>query len=442
MSLAISPKNLKVLTDLAKKHDVDMTVIGKFNSSKSFQLYYNNQLIGEIPMKFLHEGVPQKKMKGIWMPRKIEEQKISVPRDYTVLLQTLLGRLNICSKEEIVRRYDHEVQARTVVKPFMGVLNDGPSDAAVLKPIYTSWEGISVSHGLCPRYSDIDTYAMAANAIDEAVRNSICVGADPDYLAGLDNFCWAMGFSEDEEKMYTGLLVRANKALYDITTAYKVPCISGKDSMRNDYRIGENTVSVPPTLMFTVIGKLPDVRKAVTMDVKHEGDLVYILGLTKFEMGASEYYDEMEIIDSSVPQVEPVSAINRYHLLHRAIRENLVESSHDCSDGGLGVCLAESSFGGGFGLEIDLRKIPIENLLREDFILFSESPSRIVVTIAPHNKNKFENLFKNSVFAQIGVVKGSEFVIIGLKGQIIIQKSIVDLKNDWKRPFEFLAWRK
>ena len=441
MSLAISPKNLKNLKELAQKHDVELTVIGQFNSNHHFQFYYNQKLIGEIPMRFLHEGVPQKKLKGIWMPRERKEPEISVPEDYNKIIITLLGRLNICSKEEIVRRYDHEVQGHTVVKPFMGITNDGPSDAAVLKPIYTSWEGLSVSHGLCPRYSDIDTYSMAANAIDEAVRNSICVGANPDYLAGLDNFCWAMGFSEGEENMYTGLLVRANKALYDITTVYKVPCISGKDSMRNDYRIGENAVSVPPTLMFTVIGKLPDVRKAVTMDVKNEGDLVYILGLTKNELGASEYFNELGFTGNKVPQVEPTNAISRYHLLYKAIQSRLVISAHDCSDGGLGVCLAECSFGGGLGMNIDLRKVPVENITREDLILFSESASRIIVTISPHNKNRFENLFRNSSFAHIGIVKGTELVIKGLKGEIIIQKPISELKTAWKRTFEFLAWK-
>ena len=197
----------------------------------------------------------------------------------------MLGRLNVCSKEDaIVRRYDHEVQGTSIVKPFMGVNNDGPTTRRYYVPFSPFGKELPFLHGICPRFSDIDAYAMVANAIDEAVRNAVAVGADPDYMAGLDNFCWAMGYSEEDQVKYTGMLVRANKALYDITTTYRIPCISGKDSMRNDYRIGDQTISIPPTMMFSAIGKLPDVRKATTMDVKHEGDLVYLLGVTKQEL--------------------------------------------------------------------------------------------------------------------------------------------------------------
>ncbi|MHA1563110.1 MAG: phosphoribosylformylglycinamidine synthase subunit PurL, partial [Promethearchaeota archaeon] len=275
MTIAVPKENIDTFLSLSKKYDVESTIIGEFNNSKQFQLYYNNKVVGLISMEFLHNGVPQKKMKGIWNHPTINDPQFDCPKDLTKTLKKMLGRLNICSKESILRQYDHEVQGGSIVKPFTGIKNDGPSDAAVIRPIFDSWEGIGVSHGMCPRYSDIDTYAMVANAIDEAVRNVVCVGTNPDYLAGLDNFCWAMGFSKEDEEKYVGDLVRANKALYDITTNYKLPCISGKDSMKNDYRIGDISVSVPPTMLFSVIGKLPDVRKAVTMDVKNEGDLVY-----------------------------------------------------------------------------------------------------------------------------------------------------------------------
>ena len=380
-------------------------------------------------------------MKGKWEPIQDDEPKVPIPDNYTALLTKILGRLNICSKEEIVRRYDHEVQARTIVKPFMGVSNDGPSDAAVLKPVYTSWEGLSVSHGMCPRFSDIDTYAMAANSIDEAVRNAVCVGANPDYMAGLDNFSWAMGFSEEDEIRYTGLLVRANKAVYDVTTAYKVPLISGKDSMRNDYRIGEDTVSVPPTLMFSVIGKLPDIRKSITMDVKDEGDLVYILGVTKDELGASEYFDELGFIGTNVPQVDTQSAFIRYRKLYNVIQQDLVKSAHDCSDGGIGVALAESSFSGGMGMDIDLRRVPVEKVTRDDFLLFSESASRIILTVSSTNKEQFEKMMEGTSFAQIGVVKGKNLKISGIEGKVIIDAPNSELKRSWQKTFEFLAWR-
>ena len=198
-------------------------------------------------MDFLHHGIPQMHLQGEWHPMVGEDPICPVPEDHNELLKKMLSRLNICSKEDaILRRYDHEVQGGSIVKPFTGITNDGPSDSAVVRPVFTSWEGVAVSHGICPRFSDIDSYAMAAEAIDEAVRNAVCTGANPDYMAGLDNFCWAMGFSKEDQVKYLGMLVRANKALYDITTQYRIPCISGKDSIYNDYHIGDTAVSVSP----------------------------------------------------------------------------------------------------------------------------------------------------------------------------------------------------
>lgn len=440
MSVAVPPEHLEAFMDLAKEYSVEATVIGEFNDSKQFQLYYNGNLVGNLSMEFLHNGVPQKHMKGKWKSQQGKDPDIPEPNNYNELIKKILGRLNICSKEDaIVRRYDQEVQGTSIIKPFVGLYRDGPSDCAVIRPLFNSWEGLAISHGLCPRYSDIDTYAMAANAIDEAVRNAVVSGADPHYLSGLDNFCWAMGFSEEDEVKYTGLLVRANKALYDITTKYKVPCISGKDSMKNDYKIGNTKVSVPPTMMFSIMGKVPDVRKCVTMDVKHEGDLVYILGITKNELGATEYFNELGYTGISVPFVDPDSAIRRYYNYYDAVQEGLIASGHDCSDGGLAVCLAETAFAGDIGMEIDLAKVPRINVGRDDFILFSETPSRIVVTIHPNNKKRFEELFAGTEFACIGIVKGKNLVINGISGKIIVNCSIVELKEAWQKTLKFLA---
>lgn len=440
MSVAVPPENIEEFMELSKKYSVESTIIGEFNDSKEFQIYYKGKTVGNISMNFLHDGVPQKHMKGIWQPIDTNSPNVNEPTDYNKTLKKILSRLNVCSKEDaIVRRYDHEVQGGSIVKPFVGKENDGPSDSAIVKPLYNSWEGLAVSHGLCPRFSDIDTYHMSANAIDEAVRNAVCTGANPDYMAGLDNFCWAMGFSEEDEIKYTGLLVRANKALYDITTKYKIPCISGKDSMRNDYRIGGNAVSVPPTLMFSVIAKIDDVRKAITMDVKNEGDLVYLLGETRNELGASEYLDEMDHTGITIPEVKPETAIERYRKYHQCVLMGIIESGHDCSDGGLGVALAESAFAGAIGMEIDLSKVLTHENMRNDFILFSETPSRLLVTVNPKNKEKFEEIFRGNNFSCIGKTKGNMLKIKGVKGNQIIDISITELKEAWQSTLSFLS---
>jgi len=242
-------------------------------------------------MDFLHEGLPRMRLNAKWIPPRHEEPDFPEPEDMGLALKEMLSRLNICSKESVVRQYDHEVQGGSVIKPLVGATNDGPSDAAVIRPILESFEGVVIANGICPRYSDIDTYHMAACAVDEAVRNTVAVGGSLERMAGIDNFCWCDPVESEKTpdgQYKLAQLVRANQALYDYTKIYGVPCISGKDSMKNDYIIGDTKISIPPTLLFSTMGKMEDVRKAVTMDAKKAGDMVYVLGETYNELGGSE----------------------------------------------------------------------------------------------------------------------------------------------------------
>jgi len=251
-----------------------------------------------------------------------------------------------------------------------------------------------VSHGICPKYSDIDTYWMMACAIDEAVRNAISVGGRPDRLAGLDNFCWCDPVQSEmnpDGPYKLAQLVRASQALYDFATAYGIPLISGKDSMKNDTILEDTKISIPPTVLFSIIGKIDDVRKAVTSDSKRPGDLVYILGMTREELGGSEYFASRGLIGNGVPRVDQRAATSLYRALHRTMEKGWVASCHDCSDGGLGVALAETAFSGGLGMTVDLRRVPMEGIERTDSLLFSESQTRFVVTIHPENREAFEN---------------------------------------------------
>jgi phosphoribosylformylglycinamidine synthase len=300
-----------------------------------------------------------------------------------------------------------------------------------------SCEGAVVSSGICPRYSDIDTYHMMACAIDEAVRNAVAVGGDPATMVGLDNFCWPDPVQSEKTldgEYKLAQLVRANKALYAYTIAYQCPCISGKDSMKNDFMAGAVKISVPATVLFSVLGKIADVRKAVTMDCKAPGDVAYIVGMTYEEMGGSEYFAMHGAIGNQAPQVRAEQAKELYQKLHTAIMEGTVASCHDCSDGGLGIALAESAFAGGFGMEVDLRKAPAEGIGRDDYLLFSESQSRFVVTIHPEKKEAFLAIMKDIPLGEIGrVTKGKDFIVLGLQGQKIIQQDIYKLKEAWQR---------
>jgi len=441
MTLAVSPSKIRQFLNLAKKMEVEATVLGKFTNSSKFHVFHQDKTVAYLDMDFLHQGVPKMKLTARWQPKIYPEPDFSEPSNLNKTLREMLSRLNICSKENVVRQYDHEVQGTSVIKPLTGKLNDGPSDAAVIRPLLDKMEGVVISNGICPRYSDIDTYHMVANAIDEAVRNAISVGGDLEYLAGIDNFCWPDPVQSEKNldgEYKLAQLVRACLALYDYTTIYGIPCISGKDSMKNDYQIGETKISIPPTVLFSCLGKIEDVRKCVTMDLKNPGDLVYVLGVTLEELGGSEYFALNNFIGNKVPQVDPKQAKTLYQDLIKAIKLVLVASCHDCSDGGLGVALAESSFAGGYGLDVDLRAVPAINIKRNDFLLFSESPSRFVVTISPQNKDKFEDLLRLNVFAQIGIVTKNPYLkIVGLNGEMIIYEDINLLKESWQRP---LRW--
>ena len=441
MTLAVDPKKVKQFMALAKKMNVEATVLGKFTDSGKFHVLYGKKTVAFLDMEFLHEGVPQLQLAAKWKQPKYQEPDFPEPANFNKALEQMLTRLNICSKESVVRQYDHEVQAGSVVKPLVGVANDGPSDAAVIRPLLDSMEGVVVAHGICPRYSDIDTYAMTACAIDEAVRNAVAVGADLDHLAGLDNFCWCdpvQSAKTPDGEYKLAQLVRSNMAIFDYTTAYGVPCISGKDSMKNDYSIGKTKISIPPTLLYSVIGKIEDVRKAITMDAKRPQDLVYILGETRDELGGSEWFALHKAIGNKVPRVDAAGALKMYRALHKAIQAGLVASCHDCSDGGLAVALIETAFAGGLGMNIDLQDVPYRGKKRNDYILFSETASRFVVTIHPQDKKRFEKILAGNIVSEIGFVTGDEFFrITGLKGRLIINEKIGKLKKAWQTPLDF-----
>jgi phosphoribosylformylglycinamidine synthase subunit PurSL len=445
MSLAVPPEKLDAFLALARRMSVEASVLGEFTDTGFFHICYNEDTVAYLPITFLHEGLPPMRLRGVWSVKRHDEPRPVTKPDYTEDLLKLLSSLNICSKESVVRRYDHEVQGGSVVKPFTGIANDGPSDAAVLRPILDSFEGVVVSHGICPRYSDIDTYHMMANAIDEGLRGYVAVGGSLDLVAGLDNFCWCDPVHSEKTpdgEFKTAQLVRANKALYDYCVDFTIPLISGKDSMKNDYFDGVTKISIPPTVLFSVIGKMDDVRKAVTMDVKRPGDLVYLLGKTAFEMGGSEYYALRGFIGNRVPRVDAASSLERYRAYNAAVHQGLVASCHDLSDGGLAVALAESAFAGGFGMAIDLGRVLFAGVpcdRRDEVLLFSESASRLLVTVHPEDREAFEQTMNGTCCSLIGTVtEQSELLVTGIEGSKVLTGSLAMLKAAWQNPLREL----
>ena len=438
MSLAVPPEHIEEFLDMAKRFGTEATVLGEFNDSGTFHILYGDKTVAWIPMSFMHEGLPPMQLPAKWEIRKHAEVEVEIKDNYNQDLMQLLGALNICSKESVVRRYDHEVQGGSVIKPFTGVNNDGPSDAAIVRPILESFEGVVTAHGICPRYSDIDTYHMTTNAVDEALRNYVAVGGSLDLVAGLDNYCWCDPVLSDKTPdgdFKMAQLVRSNQALYDICMVYNLPLVSGKDSMKNDFYDGSTKISIPPTLLFSVIGKIEDARKGVTMDVKRPGDIVYLLGKTADELGASEYFTLRGVTGNKVPAVDAEKAYKRYQAYHQAVMAGTVASCHDLSDGGLAVAAAESAFAGGFGMTLDLGKVLWNGDGKNDTaLLFSESASRHLVTVHPDKRDQFESIMDGNCFSSIGVVSGeSTLTITGMSGSTIVKAGLDELKEAWQQ---------
>ena len=435
MILAVPPDCKEELLNLFASEDVEATVIGQFTSDRRLQLFYHGNLVCDLAMEFLHGGIPQLKKEAVWEPPRHAEPDFAQPTDLGEALLSVLGSWNVCSKEWVIRQYDHEVQGGSVLKPLVGKNNDGPGDAAIVQPNLDSAKGVIVANGINPKYADIDPYWMAASAIDEALRQIIAVGGNLRQVALLDNFCW--GSASRPEML--GALVRAAQACYDMSMVYETPFISGKDSLNNEFEFEGKTISIPHTLLISAIGIMDEVNQAVSMDFKQAGDLVYLVGSTQNELGGSEYFGTRGFIGNNVPKVNPQQGKQLMESLSAATEKGLVRACHDCSDGGIGVAVAEMAFAGGLGATIQLKSVPLgEPIDRDDFILFSESNSRFLVEVAPENKGEFERVMGGTSFAAIGQVTDAEVLeVYGMKGSKIVGVSIDELKEAWQRP---LRW--
>jgi phosphoribosylformylglycinamidine synthase len=422
MLITVPPENLERVMAVFEKEDVEATAIGKLTTERRLQLNFNGEKVADMNMAFLF--APCKSMKVATIERQtFTEPQFPEPQNLTETLMRLLSAPNIASKESVIRTYDHEVKGNTTLKPLQGEYA-GPNDAAVLKPLDDSWKGLTISCGMNPNYGKIDAYWMAASAIDEAVRNNIAVGGRR--IALLDNFTW--GNPEKPERL--GSLVRACEACYDFATAFRTPFISGKDSLYNESPLGP----VTPTLLITAVGVIPNLQSTTSMDLKAPGNLLYIIGETFNELGGSEYYKLKGYLGASVPKVKGAKAKRTFKAVTKAIDLGLIKSCHDLSEGGLAVAAAEMAFAGGYGLELDLGKVPGKELERNDFILFSESNSRFLLEVAENDRKEFEVLMKGKGCALIGkVTKDEKLLIQGLNQKIVVAASLGELRQAWKK---------
>jgi phosphoribosylformylglycinamidine synthase len=452
MVLSVPRSKIEELIACFESEDVEATVIGEFTNTKRLQLFYKKKLVCDLQMRFLHEGNPKIKKEAVWIAPKHRDAKFACPKDLTKDLKNILGHFNVCSKEWVIRQYDHEVQGATVVKPLVGNNCDGPSDAAIVKPRLNSDKGLIISNGINFRFGMIDPYWMAVSCIDEALWQVIAVGGSLKQVAILDNFCWG----NPDKKDRLGSLVRAAQGCYVASKGFGVPFISGKDSLNNEYTLHHKSIAIPGTLLISAMAVMEDVKKAVTMDVKQKGDLIYVVGGTNDELGGSIYLENKGLIGNNCPQVNIQRARKIMEVLSSATEKGLVAACHDCSEGGIAVTCAEMAFAGGMGMKIFVGEIPYQatgskqqakkpdacslklEAKRNDFILFSESNSRFIVEVAKKNQAAFEKILRGMPFGLIGCVsEGKEFKAYGLDGKACIKTGIDELKAVWKLP---LSW--
>lgn len=445
MVLAVPQENWERLQAICAGQDVEATAIGTYEGTGRLTLHYGKKLVGDLSMHFLHDGIPQRHMQAEWKKPDHAETTLIEDENFSETLLKLLAMPTIRSKEEVIRLYDHEVQGGTAIKPLVGRNDAGPSDATVIVPLDTQGEGttrgFALSVGMCPQYTELDPYAMAWAAIDEAIRNLVAVGADPDQIAILDNFSWGNTNLPDR----LGSLVRCAQGCHDAAIAYGVPFISGKDSLNNEYlgADGERH-AIPGTLVISAVGIVPDVTKTVTMDLKKTGNLLFVIGETRNEMGGSHYDLLHNIEGGKVPQPKD-NALKTYRALYKAMQSGLVRSCHDVSEGGIAVALAEMSIAGGLGADINVCGLvpglqdTSENPLPVDKIMcFGETTSRFIVEVRQDRWAEFEafcraNLSESDFIGMCGRVTDSPMMTIGgCEDNKRINLALADLERAWR----------
>jgi phosphoribosylformylglycinamidine synthase len=436
MVLAVPPENLKALQELFASEDVEAADIGEFTGTGRLVVRHGAELLADMEMPFLHGGCPKRRMNSFWSMPAVEPFPFPVKgkknaADPVDALLGILSQPTVASKDWIVRQYDHEVQGRTVLKPFVGPRAAGPGDASVMMVRPDSREGVALACGINPHFSRWDPYWMAAAVLDEAVRNLVAVGARPDRIAILDNFC----AGDPTDARILGEVVRAAQACHDVARAYGTPFVSGKDSFYNqfvDAKSGKKR-AIPTSLLVTAMSHVDDIGKLVTSDLKRAGNWLYVVGETKDELGGSRYgiwtrengfAGPGAALQGHVPRLNPQDAWALYEKLHEAMKQGLVAACHDCSDGGLGVALAEMALAGGLGFHVELRKAPLSRDLKEegrtDKVLFSESNARFVVEVAPKSRKAFQSIFAGLPVTAIGQVReGGRLGVVDMKGKTL-----------------------
>lgn len=431
MVLAIDPKNLKKVLKICKLFNVQNSVIGKFDGSKRLKVTYGNQMVCDLSMQFLHHGLPQRRMVGRTKSAKIPNHFQKQPKDLVSVWQKVLSHGNICSKEPIIRMYDHNVQGSNALHPLGGVNFDAPNDGVIVKPILDKPYGLVVSHGLNPILNRIDPYWGSVWAIVEAVSNYVAIGGDLKNAALIDNFIWPF---PDEESLAD--LDRSVDACVDIAKTLNMPFVSGKDSLSSTYRYPSGQIlKIPPVLLISVFGKIPDVRKTATSDFKNMGSTIVLVGKPDCKnLGGTVYFDITKSKSAEVAKIDLKSLKLVFQSITSGIQNGKVLACHDISEGGLATCLFEMCLGGACGAEINLSPVALAKEDRPDFIFFSETAGTFLVEV--ESKQVAKKLFAKVPHVIIGQTQKEKSIRVSQGYKNICTLSVNHLKEAWQKPMK------
>ncbi len=444
MVIAVPPAKLEAVVSLCEGNDVEYCDLGAFTGDGRLVVRYRGEKVLDLDCGFLHDGAPRRRLRAKAAVNSVPAAAKALPgKDalldgddfkFEELYRNIMGHHAIASKEWAIRRYDHEVQNGTRIGPFAGELQAGPGDAAVIQPLETVGNrGIAISNGFNPRYGEADAYNAGMSALDEAVRNAVASGADPDLIAVVDNFCW--GDPRKPENMWS--LLCAAKACRDASIAHRAPFFCGKDSFNNEFEAPDGSrIAIPPSLLISAMGIVPDVGCAPTTDFKEAGSTVYLAGEFSPVYPATVLQDVREGSPSRLPGVPGPAFSHKapevYRALHKAIRGNLVAACHDLSDGGLGAALAEMCFGGGLGasIELDRTGYAIPKALSPALALFGETNGCLLVEVRDSDVGDFENAMEGQPFVRLGETRAGGTIEIAF-GDDIRTVDIETLRRAW-----------
>ncbi len=419
MMMSVKPENVDNVLEIFEFWDVPATIIGRIDNSKRIRVRYNGRIVLDLDLEFLIKGVRYERPYRI-VKRSEKEINFRIPC-IEEIAKKILNSPRVGSKESIVRRYDFDVHGNTILKPMQGIVNkQGHGDAAVIKPLEDTYQGLAITSDVNPPFCKLNPYWGAASAVEETIRNLVAVNSVPHSMADCLNF----GNPEKKDRM--GDFVSCCKGLYFAANSFGIPFVSGNVSLYNESEKGP----IVPTPTIVGVGIVKDVRNVVSSDLKDDGNFIYLVGSTRREMGGSEYYRILKLNSGRVPRVYPDETKKNMNSLLRAMDLGIVRSCHDLSEGGLFVSISEMAFGGDLGVDVDLCRM---EKLRADFKLFSESNGRWLVEVKPGNSKKFEKIVPDA--KRIGRVTKEKEIRISDK-KFNLNLSLDELRDKWNSAIE------